>query len=125
LHRVAAFRADAPKLVRAVLRREEVQVRAVMRPARATRVERLVGDALRLAAGDGYRPDAVPALVRVVVGLTHGERDRLAVGRQLRIADALHHDQVVHVERMRRRLRGPGQRDAERRGRIDFMGNLA
>jgi len=98
--RRAAFRVDAPQLVDVLVGRQEIDA-AVVRPAWSRCVHRLVGQPHRLAAAGRDDPDAVPALVRVVVGFAQLERDQLAVRRQRRIADAIHHDQIVHIERMR------------------------
>ena len=84
---------------------EDVEVLAVWRPTRTRRgneagLLRNV-DRLGLPAGEVDDPDAGDTLVFRVVRLAQLVGDTLAVRRDLRIADAVHHDQIVHVERVR------------------------
>jgi len=74
---------------------------AIGRPPRIGVVVGMRGQPAHARAVDVGQPQIEAAPVRVVVGLAQRERDELAVRRERGIADAIHHDEIVHVERMR------------------------
>jgi hypothetical protein len=58
------------------------------------------------------QPDVQPAAVGLEVGVAHGERDLLAVGRHHRLADPAHREHVIAREALRGRRRA-GRQDCE------------
>ena len=109
---------DPPELVHVILGGEEIQALAIHRPARRVGIQRGIGEPGWLAAAHRHGPDARLALVRRIVGLAQLHGGRAAIRRQLRIADPVHHDQILDLKRMRRgneRRRQNQQEDCNQR----------
>ncbi len=99
LGRRHAVAVGAPDLVRSAPRRQEIDGLTVRRPARAR--DAAFGNrqlARRRRAVSLGQPQGVDALVAVPVGRAHGVENATAVGRYARIADPLHHRQLLDPE---------------------------
>ena len=110
---IATLGRHPPELVDAVLCGEEIDARAVRRPARGGRIERGIGQSGRLAAGHRHGPDAVAALVRGIVGFAQLQGNRATVRREYLVADPVHHDQVPGIEWVRCGGNGSGENQQE------------
>jgi hypothetical protein len=60
------------------------------------------------------QPEIEPAAVGVEVGVAHGERDLLAIGRHRRFADPPHREHVVDREALRGRGRDSDREDGRK-----------
>ncbi len=92
--RLAAFEKDGVHLLRAVTRGKERELLSVGRPSRAL-VASAARQLPRRAARRWHDPDIAHRMIGVEVRRRNGIGDPLAVGRNLRIAHALHRNQIL------------------------------
>jgi hypothetical protein len=96
---------------------------AVWRPARRAFAV-AEGELGRVAAGGGHPPDVCDALVGLPVRNRHREHDRPAVGREVRVGDAGHADEIDESHRPRLGGRRSAARERGRRGDNHKPGTL-
>jgi hypothetical protein len=122
LLRLAAIDGDPPDLRRIGAAGEEVDRRTVRGPAGRAAAGRVGCQAAQTAPVGIDEPDVIATLVGVEIGLPQRERDLLPVGGRIDPADAVHGEQVVHGERVRRSLADRPQDDQQERNHEDGGG---